>query len=257
VVDRERLGRRDPGAQDPVLPHHRRGQAVAPEAEQRVVGIRPGEKIHEEMITASDSPNTVDLGRTTPSCPAAARTASTTTARAPARSGCARASATTAAATPTSCRAAAARADRAKQVERRPAPLTSASHDGLHSLQPPAGRRGRRRRRHRGAALGLPHPGAAGAGSSRIRDPAWRGPCGGGEQCHCRPAPGLPGAGRGAGLARMDHAQQLPGLCQLRAVLRRPGRLRRHRPAHAQPERKRAGAQARAGRARGHACHRW
>jgi FlaA1/EpsC-like NDP-sugar epimerase len=34
--------------------------AVAPEAEQRVVGIRPGEKIHEEMITASDSPNTVD-----------------------------------------------------------------------------------------------------------------------------------------------------------------------------------------------------
>jgi UDP-N-acetylglucosamine 4,6-dehydratase len=26
------------------------------------VGIRPGEKIHEEMITASDSPNTVDLG---------------------------------------------------------------------------------------------------------------------------------------------------------------------------------------------------
>jgi FlaA1/EpsC-like NDP-sugar epimerase len=27
------------------------------------VGIRPGEKIHEEMITASDSFNTVDLGR--------------------------------------------------------------------------------------------------------------------------------------------------------------------------------------------------
>jgi hypothetical protein len=57
------LGRRDPGAQDPVLPHHRRGQAVAPEARQRVVGIRPGEKLHEEMITASDSINTVDLGR--------------------------------------------------------------------------------------------------------------------------------------------------------------------------------------------------
>jgi FlaA1/EpsC-like NDP-sugar epimerase len=28
-----------------------------------VVGIRPGEKIHEEMITASDSFNTVDLGK--------------------------------------------------------------------------------------------------------------------------------------------------------------------------------------------------
>jgi FlaA1/EpsC-like NDP-sugar epimerase len=27
-----------------------------------VVGIRPGEKIHEEMITASDSLNTIDLG---------------------------------------------------------------------------------------------------------------------------------------------------------------------------------------------------
>lgn len=36
--------------------------AIAPEAEQRVIGIRPGEKIHEEMITASDSFNTVDLG---------------------------------------------------------------------------------------------------------------------------------------------------------------------------------------------------
>jgi UDP-N-acetylglucosamine 4,6-dehydratase/5-epimerase len=37
--------------------------AVAPECRQEVVGIRPGEKIHEEMITASDSLNTVDLGR--------------------------------------------------------------------------------------------------------------------------------------------------------------------------------------------------
>jgi UDP-N-acetylglucosamine 4,6-dehydratase/5-epimerase len=37
--------------------------AVAPECRQNIVGIRPGEKIHEEMITASDSLNTVDLGR--------------------------------------------------------------------------------------------------------------------------------------------------------------------------------------------------
>jgi UDP-N-acetylglucosamine 4,6-dehydratase len=37
-------------------------QAVAPDCRAAVVGIRPGEKIHEEMITASDSPNTVDLG---------------------------------------------------------------------------------------------------------------------------------------------------------------------------------------------------
>lgn len=37
-------------------------QAIGPDCEHRIVGIRPGEKIHEEMITASDSPNTVDLG---------------------------------------------------------------------------------------------------------------------------------------------------------------------------------------------------
>ncbi len=37
--------------------------AVAPGCRQVVVGIRPGEKIHEEMITASDSYSTVDLGR--------------------------------------------------------------------------------------------------------------------------------------------------------------------------------------------------
>lgn len=38
-------------------------EAVAPDAKKRIVGIRPGEKLHEEMITASDSPNTVDMGR--------------------------------------------------------------------------------------------------------------------------------------------------------------------------------------------------
>lgn len=37
--------------------------AIAPECEQRVVGIRPGEKVHEEMITSSDSFYTYDLGK--------------------------------------------------------------------------------------------------------------------------------------------------------------------------------------------------
>jgi UDP-N-acetylglucosamine 4,6-dehydratase (inverting) len=37
-------------------------EAVAPGVPTELVGIRPGEKIHEEMITASDSFNTVDLG---------------------------------------------------------------------------------------------------------------------------------------------------------------------------------------------------
>lgn len=38
-------------------------KAVAPNLEHRIVGIRPGEKIHEEMITSSDSFYTYDLGR--------------------------------------------------------------------------------------------------------------------------------------------------------------------------------------------------
>lgn len=38
-------------------------RAIGPECELPVIGIRPGEKVHEEMITASDSYNTVDLGR--------------------------------------------------------------------------------------------------------------------------------------------------------------------------------------------------
>jgi UDP-N-acetylglucosamine 4,6-dehydratase len=38
-------------------------KAIAPNLEQKVVGIRPGEKIHEEMITSSDSFYTYDLGK--------------------------------------------------------------------------------------------------------------------------------------------------------------------------------------------------
>ncbi|ELR70583.1 UDP-N-acetylglucosamine 4,6-dehydratase [Fulvivirga imtechensis AK7] len=38
-------------------------EAIAPECKKEVVGIRPGEKIHEEMITSSDSFYTYDLGK--------------------------------------------------------------------------------------------------------------------------------------------------------------------------------------------------
>jgi UDP-N-acetylglucosamine 4,6-dehydratase (inverting) len=38
-------------------------QAIAPHLEHREVGIRPGEKIHEEMITSSDSFFTYDCGK--------------------------------------------------------------------------------------------------------------------------------------------------------------------------------------------------
>ncbi len=37
-------------------------RAIAPNAQLEVVGVRPGEKIDEEMITASDGRNTVDIG---------------------------------------------------------------------------------------------------------------------------------------------------------------------------------------------------
>ena len=37
-------------------------EAIGPNCEKPIVGIRPGEKIHEEMITESDSFTTIDLG---------------------------------------------------------------------------------------------------------------------------------------------------------------------------------------------------
>ncbi|HIE46163.1 MAG TPA: UDP-N-acetylglucosamine 4,6-dehydratase (inverting) [Flavobacteriaceae bacterium] len=37
--------------------------AICPKCEQKEIGIRPGEKIHEEMITSSDSFTTYDIGK--------------------------------------------------------------------------------------------------------------------------------------------------------------------------------------------------
>lgn len=50
----------------PKIPSYRitdLAEAVGPECEHPVIGIRPGEKIHEEMITSSDSFTTYDLGK--------------------------------------------------------------------------------------------------------------------------------------------------------------------------------------------------
>ena len=50
----------------PKIPSYRitdLAKAIGPECAYPVVGVRPGEKIHEEMITISDSPTTVDLGK--------------------------------------------------------------------------------------------------------------------------------------------------------------------------------------------------
>lgn len=38
-------------------------KAIGPECEHKIVGIRPGEKVHEEMITSSDSYTTYDIGK--------------------------------------------------------------------------------------------------------------------------------------------------------------------------------------------------
>ena len=38
-------------------------EAIAPDCDRVIVGIRPGEKLHEEMITDTDSLNTIDLGK--------------------------------------------------------------------------------------------------------------------------------------------------------------------------------------------------
>lgn len=49
----------------PKIPSYRivdLANAICPECAKPIVGVRPGEKIHEEMITASDSYHTVDLG---------------------------------------------------------------------------------------------------------------------------------------------------------------------------------------------------
>lgn len=38
-------------------------KAIGPNCKQEIIGIRPGEKVHEEMITSSDSFSTYDLGK--------------------------------------------------------------------------------------------------------------------------------------------------------------------------------------------------
>ena len=50
----------------PKIPSYRildLAEAIGPECRHPVIGIRPGEKIHEEMITSSDSFSTYDLGK--------------------------------------------------------------------------------------------------------------------------------------------------------------------------------------------------
>jgi UDP-N-acetylglucosamine 4,6-dehydratase (inverting) len=50
----------------PKIPSYRiidLAEAIGPDCDHKIVGIRPGEKVHEEMITSSDSFYTYDLGK--------------------------------------------------------------------------------------------------------------------------------------------------------------------------------------------------
>lgn len=50
----------------PKIPSYRitdLAEAIGPECKKEIVGVRPGEKLHEEMISSSDSFNTYDLGK--------------------------------------------------------------------------------------------------------------------------------------------------------------------------------------------------
>ena len=49
------VGRGDLRAEDPELPHPRCGRGDRPGCGTEIVGIRPGEKLHEEMITETDA----------------------------------------------------------------------------------------------------------------------------------------------------------------------------------------------------------
>lgn len=49
----------------PKIPSYRisdLAEAVGPKCRRTIIGIRPGEKVHEEMITTNDAPATIDLG---------------------------------------------------------------------------------------------------------------------------------------------------------------------------------------------------
>ena len=50
----------------PKIPSYRitdMAKAIAPDCKIKIVGIRPGEKVHEEMISINDSLNTIDIGK--------------------------------------------------------------------------------------------------------------------------------------------------------------------------------------------------
>jgi FlaA1/EpsC-like NDP-sugar epimerase len=50
----------------PKIPSYRvidLADAIGPDCQKEIIGVRPGEKIHEEMITVTDGYSTVDLGK--------------------------------------------------------------------------------------------------------------------------------------------------------------------------------------------------
>ena len=60
--------RRDLRQEDPLHENNRYRSAVAPEARHEIVGIRPGEKLHEQMIGSEDARTPTSMTITTRSC---------------------------------------------------------------------------------------------------------------------------------------------------------------------------------------------
>jgi UDP-N-acetylglucosamine 4,6-dehydratase/5-epimerase len=198
-------------------------RVIAPEAKQEMVGIRPGEKLHEQMIGAEDSFYTYEYPEHFKILPAINNWDGTPTASRTARR-CRRAS-----------------LHQRQQPEWMNDELQAwidanwekigASDD---PLRPPRDHPSRYRRRGRGASLRLPHPGTHGASLRGNRGRVWRAARRGRQQRHLGPAHRLPGARAWPRRPALDQPDHLRGLRQLRPVLRRRGRFRRYRPAHLQ-----------------------
>ncbi len=204
-------------------------RAVAPDAaEHEIVGIRPGEKLHEQMVSVEDSHHTYEYAEHYKILPAIHNWSSD----APSASRTAR------------------KVPPGLRLRLRQQPRVDDDRDALREWidsQPrrgsasiergyiPYGRqditRGRHRRRGGGPALGLADPGPGGAAVRRRgRRAVRRCPCRRREQRHLGAAHRLRGSRARAGRSPVDEPDHLRRLRELRPLLRRRGRLRRYRP---------------------------
>ena len=216
-------------------------QAIGPECEHPVVGIRPGEKIHEEMITASDSFNTVDLGRYFAILPSAGAHSVGKLLRGSWRL----------AGTAGLCLRQRKQHGFSDGGPAAAADCRACGPNGCGGLMIPYGRQDITEAdieavvavlRSDFLTQGPVVPQLRGGGRFLLHRPA----CSGREQRDFRASPRLSGVGLEAGRLAVDHADHLRRVGQLRALLRRKGGFRRYRSADLQPLSEGTGTQARA-----------